>query len=89
MPLAAAPDDFGNALAYSAEDFVVITPSDSVALPFRCKAIYVGGAGDVAVFAKDGVTSVTFKAVPLGILWIRASYVKATGTTATNLLALR
>lgn len=64
-----------------------ITPSDTVDLPSQAKAIYVGGAGDV--LATIGGTDVTFKAVPVGtVLHITATRVKATGTTATNLVAL-
>ena len=68
---------------------VAITPSDTVALTNATRAIYVGGAGDVAVITNDGQQTITFKAVPVGTwLWVAASQVKLTGTTATNLLGL-
>lgn len=92
MPLPAAPDDFypGQSNDAAAEDFAAVTPSDSVVLPFRARALYIGVAGDVTVFAKDGTTAVLFKACTAGTIYpIRCSYVKATGTTATNIVALR
>lgn len=92
MGLPSAPDDypFPPSLTSSSDDLVAVTPSDSVALPFRCRGLWVGGAGDVTVFAKDGVTAVTLKAVPAGtLLNIRVSYVKASGTNATFIVAMR
>lgn len=69
------------------EDFAAVTPSDTVDLPFRTQAIWVGVAGDVACLAKDNATSVVFKAVPVGYFLVRTNRVMATGTTATNLVA--
>ncbi len=64
-----------------------ITPDDIAVVTPGCEAIYVGGAGDLAVVV-DGVT-VTFKAVPVGlIIPVKAQKVKATGTTATLLVGL-
>lgn len=52
-----------------------------------CDALYVGGAG--ALVATINGTDVTFAAVPAGtILPVKASAVKATGTTATSIVAL-
>jgi len=88
---ASAPDDSPLQMAppSPAEDFVAVTPSDSAALPWRARALYIGVTGDVTVIAKDGSTAVLFKAAPVGVLPIRCSYVKSTGTTATNIVALR
>lgn len=72
-----------------ADDCAAVTPSDTVDLPFRCRALYIGVAGDVTVLAKDNSTAVLFKAVPVGVLAIRTSRVKATGTAATNIVALQ
>jgi hypothetical protein len=63
-----------------------ITPG--VALPFPPRAIYVGGAGAIAMTGQDG-NAVTFAAVPVGaIIPFRAASVQSSGTTATNLLGL-
>lgn len=63
-----------------------ITPSDSAAQTYR--AIYVGGAGNVAVQTTGGNT-VTFTAPPVGtILPVEVQKVMATNTTATLLIGL-
>lgn len=66
-----------------------ITPNDSTDLGRPTKAIYVGGAGAIAVNMDGDNDVVTFAAVPVGaILPIEARRVRATGTTATNLVAI-
>lgn len=65
-----------------------VTPSDST--PFaggKIRALYVGGTGDVS--AVIGGASLVFKAVPVGTwLWIGATQINSTGTTATLMLGL-
>ena len=67
-----------------------ITPSDSTDVsPGVCSAIYVGVGGDVAIYSLGSSTPVIFKNAVAGqILPLRARRVLATGTTATNLIAL-
>jgi hypothetical protein len=67
-----------------------VTPDDGNDLPNGLtRAVYIGGAGDVTVNMASTGTAITFKAVPVGtVLPIRAARVKATGTTATLILAL-
>lgn len=61
-----------------------ITPHDTD-LQFY-EAIYVGGTGNLTVITLDGDT-VTFTAVPVGeIIPVRTKVVRATATTATNLV---
>ena len=64
-----------------------ITPNDTTDLANVTKEIYVGVAGDIKI---DLVTSgtVTLKNVPAGRLKVRVKRVYATGTTATDLVAL-
>lgn len=65
---------------------LTIVPSDTVPLTKPITSLYVGGAGDITlVMANDLlVNPVLLKAVPVGtFLNICASYIKATGTTAT------
>lgn len=65
-----------------------ITPHDTNDLAYDIRAIYVGGAGDIALITTGG-SAVTLSAVPAGsILPIRASRIKATGTTATLIVGL-
>lgn len=85
------PDSFsGNqsGLESPAAGGAAITPHDSNELATWSRGIYVGTGGNIAVTMANGV-DVTFTAVPQGvILPIRTKIVKATGTTASNLIAL-
>lgn len=66
-----------------------ITPGDGTVLPVVPKAIYVGNGGDVVVRAIDSTADVKFTNVPNGAtLDIRVTAVRATGTTATNIVGL-
>ena len=69
--------------------FVAVTPSDSV--PISCRAIYIGGAGNVTVKANAGATGVVFTAPPVGTILplnLDQGLIMATGTTATLMVAL-
>jgi hypothetical protein len=66
----------------------VITPSDST--PVTCRAIYVGGAGNLALSPDLTTAAVTFTAPPVGSIVpveLDEGRVMA-ATTATLLLAL-
>lgn len=84
-------DQFENirpALESPCEGLLTVTPDDGADLAQVSRALYIGGAGDVAVTLKDGSTG-TFSSAPAGmILPIRATRVLATGTTATNIIAM-
>ncbi|OYW74643.1 MAG: hypothetical protein B7Z37_16875 [Verrucomicrobia bacterium 12-59-8] len=69
--------------------FRTVTPSDTYAIKGGpARALYVGGTGAVAALNENGV-AVTFEAVPAGaVLPIATARVNATGTTATNIIAL-
>lgn len=64
-----------------------VTASDSSALDRTSTALYIGVSGDVKVDLENSGT-VVFKAVPVGILPVRATKVYSTGTTATYILSL-
>jgi hypothetical protein len=71
-----------------AQDWAAVTASDSAALDPIPSAIYVGGAGDLAVKSEAGDT-VTLVGVTAGsVLPIRPQYVMSTNTTATSIVAL-
>lgn len=65
-----------------------VTPHNTNELEYVTRALYVGGAGDVAVTMQDS-GNVTFVGVPAGTtLPIRVKVVKVTGTDATSIIAL-
>ena len=66
-----------------------VTPSDTA--PVNCRAIYIGGAGNVAIKTTATATAVTFTGLTAGTVlpvMIDGGYIMATGTTATLLVAL-
>jgi hypothetical protein len=64
-----------------------VTKSDATVLAIT-RAIYVGTGGDVAVTMAAGGAAVTFKNVASGtFLWLRASKVMSTNTTAADMVA--
>lgn len=68
---------------------IAVTPSDTI--PISCRAIYVGGAGNVAVKTTAAATAVTLTAPPVGTILpinIDGGFIMATNTTATLLVAL-
>lgn len=65
-----------------------VVPHDSDALAMLPKALYVGTAGHVTLRCVDDTADVVFRNVPAGaIIRARARFVRATGTTATDILA--
>ncbi len=69
--------------SYSA---VPVTPNDATEIP-TTRALYIGVAGNVTVTMAYGQV-VTFTAVANGILPVQVTKVMATGTAATNIVAL-
>ena len=72
--------------------FAAVTASDSTTYGTTTTppidALYVGGAGALALAGSDGVAT-ALPAVPAGtVLGVSPSKIMATGTTATNIVAL-
>ncbi|HEU4959883.1 MAG TPA: hypothetical protein VFT56_05700 [Sphingomonas sp.] len=66
-----------------------VAPNDAAPLADIPKALFVGVGGDVVVQGAGGGADALFRNVPSGaILPIRARFVRATGTTASGLVAL-
>jgi len=66
-----------------------VVPHDVNELTIIPKALYVGVGGDIVMRGKADGGDQTWKSVPIGaILPFRARYIRATGTTATNILAI-
>lgn len=66
-----------------------VAPNDNADLTDgRCRAVYIGGAGNLKALDNHG-NAITFYSVAAGsILPIRVKRVYSTGTTATHLVAL-
>jgi hypothetical protein len=65
-----------------------ISPSDTVDLAETTRALYVGTGGNIAATLRSGA-DITLANVPTGsVLPIRFQRIKATNTTATNLVGL-
>lgn len=79
--------DFQASPQSPAVSLVAITPNDSTDLATAVRSIYVGVGGDVCVIDTAGNT-VTHVAAPQGgyLGPFHVARVKATGTTATNLI---
>jgi hypothetical protein len=66
-----------------------VQPDDTAALAFATKAIFVGTGGDVTLRTVRGSEDVTFRNVPDGaVIDVRVIAVRATGTTAADIVAL-
>lgn len=64
-----------------------IEPNDTQALTLVPKGIYVGTGGDIVLRGVDGTVDVTYRNLPdASYVAVRALYVRATGTTATDLV---
>lgn len=73
-----------------ASKLVAITKSDATDLTAnKIKALWVGGAGDVAVIGINDTAAVTIVGVPAGtLLPVMVSKVMSTNTTATSIVGL-
>ena len=80
---------YNPSLSSPAEHGAAVTPNDDADLTTTSRSLYIGTGGDVVVILKGDSAAVTFVSVPAGsVLPVRAQRVKATGTTATNIVAL-
>lgn len=71
------------------EKGVAVTPSDSADLsPKPCRGLMATGAGAVSVILKGDVSAVVLSLAVGVVLNVKATRVRATGTTATGIVAL-
>jgi len=68
---------------------VAVTPSDATVYAPPLDALYVGGAGNLALVGVDGASFTLNGALAGAIYNVQATQVKSTGTTATNIVPLR
>jgi len=65
-----------------------VAPHDTDPLPVLPRGIYVGVGGNVTLRGIDGLADVTYRNLPdASYIAVRASHVRATGTTASGLIA--
>jgi hypothetical protein len=67
---------------------VAVTTSDTVNLANPSRGLYVGGAGNISALMLDGTTGVFSGATAGTVYALRVKRINATGTTATNMVAL-
>lgn len=80
-------DDKGAGWASPAPSGASITPNDTTDLP-RLARLYVGVSGDIAVILANDTVAIPLKNVPVGYQPLIVKRVLATGTTASELIAL-
>jgi hypothetical protein len=76
--------ELGNPAVYA----VAVTPHATNALAEVPQALYVGVGGDLTVRMLGGTADIVVKAAANGYHPLRVTHVRATGTTATDILAL-
>ena len=80
---------YGDTPSAPATRALAVTPHDVNALSDVPKALYVGTAGNITMRGVNGTADQVWKNVAAGtVLPFRAQYVRATGTTAADMLAL-
>ncbi|MPT47042.1 MAG: hypothetical protein E2598_01315 [Sphingobium sp.] len=79
---------FSDSLNYPSRSLYSVSPNNDTELPMLPKALYIGNGGDVVVRCVDDTNDVVFANVPSGsIIRARVRYVRATGTTASSIVA--
>ncbi|QUL37668.1 hypothetical protein [Erythrobacter sp. JK5] len=78
-----------DSLIAPAKTAMAIVPDDAADLASAIKAIYIGTGGDIVARPVDSDSDVTFRNVAAGtVLAIRLRAVRASGTTAADLVGL-
>ena len=77
-----------DAVTSPARDAFAVTPSDAAPLPRLPKALLIGSGGTLTLRAVDAPADVTLNVVAGQLVPIRASHVRANGTTATQIVGL-
>lgn len=81
--------NLGDQVSAPATRAAAVTPHDGNALSDIPKALYIGAGGTLVARGVRDSADVTFTNLPDGtVLPFRASHVRATGTTATDIVAL-
>jgi hypothetical protein len=64
-----------------------IVPNDATALPQIPKRLYIGTGGNLTLRGVDGAADVVYRNIANGVyLNVRPAFVRATGTTAADII---
>jgi hypothetical protein len=77
-----------DAISAPAQRGFAITPNDAADLAAETRGLWVGASGDLALVLASGDEVVLAGAVGGSVLPLRIRRIKATGTTATQLVGL-
>jgi hypothetical protein len=79
----------GDTTDFPAKSLRAVTPHDTNELEYVSKALFIGTGGTLSLIAQEDTAAVTLANVAAGqIVPVRAKIVRATGTTATGIVAL-
>lgn len=80
-------EEFRDSPSHPSREPFTVSPDDQAPLPVVPKGIYVGTGGDVTLRGVGASEDVTYRNLPdASYIAVRASHVRASGTTATDLI---
>ena len=78
----------GDTTDFPAKSLRAVTPHDTNELEYVAKALFIGTGGTLSLIAQEDTAAVSLTVVAGQIVPVRAKIVRATGTTATGIVAL-
>jgi hypothetical protein len=78
----------GDTTDFPAKSLRAVTPNDTNELDYVAKALFIGTGGTLSLIAQEDTAAVSLTVVAGQIVPVRAKIVRATGTTATGIVAL-
>jgi hypothetical protein len=78
----------GDTTDFPAKSLRAVTPHDTNELEYVSKALFIGNGGTLSLIAQEDTSAVSLTVGAGQIVPVRAKIVRATGTTATGIVAL-
>jgi hypothetical protein len=78
----------GDTTDFPAKSLRAVTPHNTNELEYVAKALFIGTGGTLSLIAQEDTAAVSLTVVAGQIVPVRAKIVRATGTTATGIVAL-
>ena len=78
----------GDTTDFPAKSLRAVTPNDTNELEYVAKALFIGTGGTLSLIAQEDTAAVSLTVGAGQIVPVRAKIVRATGTTATGIVAL-